>query len=74
MTDNTLQNKLLDELINDRILVTVFMMNGFQTRGILLAYDDTVIAFSQDGKQQIFYKHAISAIAPMRSLRSLCEV
>lgn len=50
---------------------TFFLMNGFQIRGILTAYDSYVIVLVTDGKQQVFYKHAIPTIAPMRPLKCL---
>ena len=43
--------------------VTVFLMNGYQLRGIITAFDPYVVVVS-DGKQQVIYKHAISTIAP----------
>ena len=42
--------------------VTVFLMNGYQMRGVITAFDPYVVM--SDGKQQVIYKHAISTIAP----------
>ena len=47
-------------------LVTVFLMNGFQMRGIVTGYDPFVVVLDSDGRQQVIYKHAISTIAPIR--------
>ena len=66
-----LQDTILKELTNERIPVTLYMNNGFQIRGIITAYDDSVIVVVTDGKQRVFYKHAISSIAPMRPLKCL---
>ena len=44
--------------------VTVFLMNGYQLRGIITAFDPYVVVVVSDGKQQVIYKHAISTIAP----------
>lgn len=66
-----LQNAIFDELIQERVPVTMFLMNGFQIRGIVTCYDESVIAVVIDGKQQVFYKHAISTIAPIRPLRAI---
>ena len=44
--------------------VTLFLMNGYQLRGIITAFDPYVVVLVSDGKQQIIYKHAISTIAP----------
>lgn len=44
--------------------VTVFLMNGYQLRGVITAFDPYVVVVVSDGKQQVIYKHAISTITP----------
>ena len=44
--------------------VTLFLMNGYQLRGVISAFDPYVVVLMSDGKQQVIYKHAISTIAP----------
>ena len=44
--------------------VTLFLMNGYQLRGVITAFDTYVVVLMSDGKQQVIYKHAISTIAP----------
>lgn len=46
--------------------VTVFLMNGYQMRGVIHAFDPYVVILMSDSKQQVIYKHAISTIAPER--------
>ena len=46
--------------------VTVFLMNGYQLRGVITAFDPYVVVVVSDGKQQVIYKHAISTITPER--------
>jgi len=48
--------------------LTVFLMNGYQMRGVLHSYDPYVVILMTDGKQQVIYKHAISTIVPERPL------
>ena len=48
--------------------VTVFLMNGYQMRGVITGFDAFVVVLDSDGKQQVIYKHAISTIAPARSV------
>ena len=48
--------------------LTLFLMNGFQLRGVLRAFDSFTVVLDSDGKQQLIYKHAISTIAPARPL------
>lgn len=66
-----LQDELLDEITEQKIPVTVFLMNGFQIRGMILDHDDAVLVLEADGKQQIIYKHAVSTIIPLRPLNGI---
>jgi len=48
--------------------LTLFLMNGFQMRGVLHSFDPYVVILMTDGKQQVVYKHAISTIVPEHPL------
>ena len=63
-----LQDLFLLRARQDRVPVTVFLMNGFQMRGIITGYDLFVVVLDSDGRQQVIYKHAISTIAPIRTV------
>ena len=65
-----LQDAILNEVRKERIPVTLFLMNGFQLRGIITGFDSFVVVLVTDGKQQMIYKHAISTLAPMKQLKS----
>ena len=60
-----LQDIFLTKVRKQSLPVTVFLMNGFQMRGIVTGFDAFVILLQSDGKQQMIYKHAISTIAPL---------
>ena len=66
----TLQDSILKEALRDRIPVTLFLMNGFQLRGILTGFDSFVVVLVTEGKQQMIYKHAISTLVPMKPLKA----
>ena len=66
----TLQESILKEALRDRIPVTLFLMNGFQLRGILTGFDSFVVVLVTEGKQQMIYKHAISTLVPMKPLKA----
>lgn len=68
-----LQEDLLNEIVDEKVPVTVFLMNGFQIRGTVADHDDAVVVVEAEGKQQIVYKHAISTIIPFRPLKALKE-
>ena len=71
MSDSiNLQDAILNEVRRDRVPVTLFLMNGFQLRGIITGFDSFVVVLVSDGKQQMIYKHAISTLAPMKPLKA----
>ena len=65
-----LQEAILSEVRRDKVPVTLFLMNGFQLRGTITGYDSFVVVLVTEGKQQMIYKHAISTLAPMRTLKA----
>ena len=67
----TLQDAILTEVSRDKVPVTLFLMNGFQLRGTVAGFDGLTVVLVTDGKQQMIYKHAISTLAPIRSLKAI---
>ena len=63
-----LQDTFLNRSRQDRIPVTVIMVNGFQMRGEIRGFDSFVVLVDTEGKQQMIYKHAISTITPSRPI------
>lgn len=63
-----IQDAFLASARRTAVRVTLFLMNGYQLRGVITAYDPYVVVVNSDGKQQIIYKHAISTIAPERNI------
>jgi host factor-I protein len=58
------QDSFLTQARKGRIPLVVFLVNGFQLRGVLTGFDNFVILLQSDGKQQMIYKHAVSTIVP----------
>ena len=63
---NNLQDRFLLRARKTRAHVTVFLINGYQLRGVIAGYDAFVVVLMSEGKQQVIYKHAISTITPER--------
>ena len=61
---NNLQDIFLAQARRERRTGTLFLMNGFQMRGVITGFDAFVVVLTTDGKQQIIYKHAVSTIVP----------
>lgn len=67
-TEN-LQDWVLNEVRKEHTPVTMFLMNGFQMKGVVIGFDNFTVILSTEGKQQMIYKHAISTLVPMQPLR-----
>ncbi len=65
-TKMNLQDLFLLRVKRDRVPLTLFLMNGFQMRGVLTGFDSFVIIVESEGRQHVIYKHAISTIVPLR--------
>ncbi|MDO4749674.1 MAG: RNA chaperone Hfq [Eubacteriales bacterium] len=63
-----LQEIFLNQARRDKTPLTVFLMNGFQIRGVVRGFDNFTVVMESDGKQQLIYKHAISTFVPLRSI------
>ena len=70
---NNLQEAILIECRKDKVPVTLFLMNGFQLRGIVTGFDSFVVVLMAEGKQMMIYKHAISTLAPIRPLKAVTQ-
>jgi host factor-I protein len=65
---NNLQDIFLTRARRAHVTVTIFLMNGYQLRGVITGFDAFVVVLVTEGKQQMIYKHAISTIIPERPL------
>ena len=58
-----LQEGYLNRARQERLGVTLFLVNGFQMRGYIRGFDNFVVLLETEGRQQMVYKHAISTVA-----------
>ena len=61
-----LQEIFLNQVRKSKMPVTVFLVNGFQIKGLVSGFDNFTVVLDSEGKQQLIYKHAISTIVPLR--------
>nr|NNM90084.1 RNA chaperone Hfq [Bacilli bacterium] len=64
-----IQDSFLNQIRKESIPVTVYLMNGFQIRGVVKGFDNFTIVIESEGKQQLIYKHAVSTFTPSRNVR-----
>lgn len=68
-----IQDTFLNQLRKESISVTIFLVNGFQIRGTVKAFDNFTVVVDSEGRQQMLFKHAISTITPQRNVSLMQE-
>lgn len=68
-----LQDVFLNQVRKDKIVVVIYLTNGFQLKGIVRGFDNFIVILEAEGKQQMIYKHAISTIIPNKEVRLMTE-
>ncbi|HBG22509.1 MAG TPA: RNA chaperone Hfq, partial [Peptococcaceae bacterium] len=58
----------LNQVRKEGVMITLYLVNGFQLKGVLRGFDNFTVILDSDGKQQMVYKHAISTIMPSRPI------
>lgn len=66
-----LQDAFLNQVRKERVPVTIYLVNGFQLKGVIKGFDNFTVIIEQEGRQQMVYKHAISTVAPLRTVSVL---
>jgi host factor-I protein len=59
-----LQDRFLNILRTNKIPVKVYLVNGFQTKGIIRSFDNFTMLLENGSQQNLIYKHAVSTIMP----------
>lgn len=63
-----LQDYFLNQVRKEGIAVVIYLVNGFQTKGLVKGFDNFTVVLDSEGKQNLIYKHAISTIMPARAI------
>jgi len=64
MRPQPLQDAYLAEVKRQAVPVTIYLVNGFQLRGIVKGFDPFTIVLEYEKKAHLIYKHAVSTISP----------
>ena len=67
MAEN-LQDKFLNKLRKDKIVVSIFLVNGIKLEGVIESFDQYTILLKNKITQSV-YKHAISTIVPTQATK-----
>jgi len=63
-----LQDSFLEQLCEQKIAVSIFLVNGIKLTGQVAAYDQYVVIL-ENSVDQMVYKHAISTIVPAEKVK-----
>ncbi|MFZ3100725.1 MAG: RNA chaperone Hfq [Desulfitobacteriaceae bacterium] len=63
-----LQDAFLNQVRKENLPVTIYLVNGFQLKGLVRGFDNFTVVIEFEGKQQMVYKHAISTVMPIRPI------
>ena len=63
----SLQDPFLNALRKERILVSIYLVNGIKLQGKIESFDQFVVLLKNQVNQMV-YKHAISTIVPVRAV------
>ncbi|MFY7697330.1 MAG: RNA chaperone Hfq [Legionella sp.] len=63
MSAKMLEDSFLSRLVNQKVPVSIFLVNGIKLHGMIDNFDQQVIMLKSSITQMI-YKHAISTVVP----------
>jgi host factor-I protein len=66
---NNCQDNFLQQIKRERIGVVIYLVNGFQLKGMVKGYDNFTVFLENEGKIQMVYKHAITTISPTKPVK-----
>ena len=64
-----LQDEFLAYLKQEKIQITIFLISGYQIRGLVQGYDNYTVIVKSGDTQQLIYKHAISTMVPAHQVK-----
>jgi host factor-I protein len=68
MRQTPIQDVYLAEVKRQAVPVVIYLVNGFQLRGVVRGYDPFTIVLEFEHKTHLIYKHAVSTISPQGPL------
>ncbi len=68
-----LQDTFLNQVRKENLPVTIYLVNGFQLKGLIRGFDNFTVVIEFEGRQQMVYKHAISTVMPIRPINLMAS-
>ena len=66
--NHLLQKEFLSKLADEKMPISIFLVNGIKLHGIVDKFDEHVIMLKNSVTQMV-YKHAISTVVPSRMVK-----
>ena len=70
MRTPALQDAFLAEVKRQAVPVVIYLVNGFQLKGLVRGFDAFTIVLEFEHKPHLVYKHAVSTISPQGPLHA----
>lgn len=64
-----IQDVFLNHLRKNKVMVTLFLVNGVKLQGVITSFDSFCIALRREQHSQLVYKHAISTVMPLSHIQ-----
>ena len=64
-----LQDRFLNQLRVGKVEVKIYLINGYQTKGVIKSFDNYTVLLEDGKSQSLIYKHAISTVIPSTYVR-----
>ena len=65
---NNLQDIFLNSARKEKMMVSIYLTNGFQLKGTVKGFDNFIVILDSEGVQMMVYKHAITTITPSKPI------
>lgn len=62
--DSKIYDKFMNNLVNDKTPVVIFLINGVKLQGIIDDYDEVSLVLKREQSIQLLYRQAVSTIVP----------
>ncbi len=68
-----LQDSFLNQVRKENLPIIIYLVNGFQLKGVVKGFDNFTVILESDNNQQLIYKHAISTIMPAQTMQIMMQ-
>ena len=60
-----IQDQFIQDLIDEKLLVSVYLKSGLQLKGVVTQSDENTFLLTSHSGAQMIFKHAVATICPL---------